>query len=73
MGDRHAPEGWIDGYDTVDLTVSRLDVVKKGITLRGGVKNMFDDNIVYLTDRQGNLFKDAFGGRTWWLQVSYDF
>lgn len=73
VGDRYTPDGRVDGYDTVDLTVSRSDLWKAGITLRFGVKNILDDKIVYLTDRPSGLSEEEFCSRTWWLQMSYDF
>jgi iron complex outermembrane receptor protein len=73
VGDRHTPDGRFDGYDAVDLTVSRSDLWKEGVTLRFGVKNILDDKIVYLTDLPSGLSEDKFTGRTWWLQLSYDF
>ncbi len=73
VGDRFTTDGRVAGYDTVDLSVSRMDLWKAGLTLRVGVKNMFDDTIVYLTQRPNGLFEDEFRGRTWWLQLSYDY
>ncbi len=73
VGDRFASDGHFDGYDTVDLTLSRKDLWKPGVTLRLGVKNILDDEIVYITQRAINLNEDEFRGRTWWLQLSYDF
>jgi outer membrane receptor for ferrienterochelin and colicins len=72
-GDRYSSDGKIDGYDTIDLTVSRADLWKDGVTLRIGVKNILDDKIVYMTDLPLSLQAEEFSGRTWWLQVSYDF
>lgn len=73
VGDRHATDGWIEGDESVDLTVSRMDLFTKGLTLRIGVKNMFDEKIVYLTSYPNMIGKDEFHGRTVWLQASYDF
>lgn len=73
VGDRYTTGGRIAGYDTVDLSVSRMDLWKAGLTLRAGVKNVFDDTIVYLTQRPDGLSEDEFRGHTWWLQLSYDF
>ncbi len=73
VGDRYTPDGRVGGYDTVDLTISRTDLWRAGLTLRLGVKNLLDDEIVYLTDRISGLAEDEFPGRTWWLQLSYDF
>ncbi len=73
VGDRHAPDGWVDGYNSVDFTFSRTDLLKEGVTLRVGVKNIFDDTITYTTQRPDGLSENEFHGRTWWLQLSYDF
>lgn len=73
VGDRNGTDGDVEGYDSVDFTVSRTDFLKKGITLRGGVKNCFDETIVYTTQRAIHLGEDEFRGRTWWLRLSYDF
>jgi outer membrane receptor for ferrienterochelin and colicins len=73
VGDRHAPEGWVDGYETVDLSVSGMDLAIKGLTLRAGVKDIFDKTIIYTTQRPTGLFEDEFRGRTFWMQASYDF
>ena len=62
----------INGYKSIDLTVSRMDFVKKGITLRAGVKNIFNDEILYLTQFPSGLGEDEFYGRTFFLQLSYD-
>ena len=73
VGDMHALDGWVKGYETVDVTLSRKDLWKKGITLRGGVKNVFDNTVIYTTMRPHGLSEDEFCGCTWWLQLSYDF
>ncbi len=73
VGDRYASDGRVPGYDTVDLTVSRMDLWKEGLTLRVGVKNVLDDTIVYLTQLPNQLSEYEYRGRTWWLQLSYDF
>ncbi len=43
VGDRYTTDSRVPGYDTVDLSVSRTDLWKAGLTLRVGVKNVFDD------------------------------
>jgi iron complex outermembrane receptor protein len=73
MGDRYSEGGKIDGYDTLDLAISRTDLWKPGLTLRSGVKNIFDDDILYVNQGSDNLFLDEYDGRTLWLQLSYDF
>jgi len=73
VGDRYSTAGWIDGYDTVDVTISRTDLWQNGLNLRVGVKNVFDDTVVYLTKFASALTDDEYRGRTFWLQLSYDF
>jgi len=75
VGDRYAlgDRDPIEGYDTVDLTVTHMDFWKTGIILRGGVKDLFDDDIVYIVNRPHGLDEQLYYGRTWWLQLSYDF
>ena len=73
VGDRYATDGQVAGYDTVDFSISRMDLWKEGLTLRVGVKNAFDNTIIYLTQRPNGLFEEEFRGRSWWLQLSYDF
>ncbi len=72
VGDRHTLDGWIEGYESLDLTVSRMDLWVKGLTARIGVKDLFDHTIKYVTSRPNGLTEDEFPGRTFWLQVSYD-
>ena len=73
VGDRYAAGGRKDGFDTVDLTVSRTDFWKDGLTLRIGVKNILDDKVVYITEQPSGTLVEEFPSRTWWLQLSYDF
>lgn len=63
VGDRYTSDGQLEGYDTIDLTVSRMDLWKDGVTLRTGVKNIFNDRIVYLTQLSNGLIEDEFRGR----------
>jgi outer membrane receptor protein involved in Fe transport len=44
VGDR----AYAHGYDTVSFTISRENVLARGLTLRGGVKDAFDQDISYL-------------------------
>ncbi len=41
------PRNSLEGYQVLDLTVSASNFVKSGITLRAGVKNLFDEEIIY--------------------------
>ncbi len=61
----------LDGYDTVDLAVSHFNLGAKGLTVRAGVKNIFDEDIKAPNENyQDDLPRP---GRTWWTQVSREF
>jgi iron complex outermembrane receptor protein len=63
----------LDGYDALNLTLSKNNLFYKGTTLRCGVKNLFDADILY----PANYFdyKEDYPqtGREWWIQMSYEF
>ncbi len=63
----------LDGYDTLNLTLSRKNLYYKGLTLRSGVKNLFDADIRYPANY--GEYKEDYPqtGREWWVQVSYEF
>jgi iron complex outermembrane receptor protein len=73
VGERHAAGGSVAGYEIVDFTLSRTDLFRPGLSLRCGVKNIFDHALVYTTQRPIGLSRDEYPGRTWWLQATYDF
>lgn len=73
VGDRYTREGWLDRYEIVDFTVSRMDLLTKGLTLRLGVKNLFDDTVIYIDERRDGVRLNGYQGRTFWVQLSYDF
>jgi len=65
----------------VDLTVSSSNVVIGGVTLRAGVKNVFDEEIKYpspMVNFAGSLlpaYEDDYPrpGREYWLQADVRF
>lgn len=69
------------GYRTVDLTVVAQDVAGSGFSIRGGVKNLFDEEVVYpapLVSFGGSVlpaYEDDYPrpGREYWLQTDYRF
>ncbi|MDM8550005.1 TonB-dependent receptor [Desulfobacterales bacterium HSG2] len=72
----------LDGYKTLDLTGSVFNLGINGMTLRGGIRNLFDEDIRYpamlTTDFLGNSFPTYSEdyprpGRQWWIQLSYTF
>jgi outer membrane receptor protein involved in Fe transport len=68
VGDR--PKG--AGFKTLDLTLSREDLFVRGLEVRAGVKNAFDDAVTYLTQRPtGDVATFDYPGRSVWLQLSW--
>ncbi len=60
------------GYDLVDFTVSRQDLVIRGLGLRAGIKDAFNDRPVYLNvPPVGPPQPLVFPGRSVWFQVSW--
>jgi iron complex outermembrane receptor protein len=85
-GDRHRaaddPRDDLKGFHTVDLTGNIFNLFIKGLTLRGGVKNLFDADIVYPAPvfKDGNsiigyYYRDDFPrpGRELRTEISYEF
>ena len=70
---RKDPRESLDSYDTLNLTVSKNNLFYKGMTLRCGVKNLFDADIRYPANY--SEYKEDYPqtGREWWIRVSYDF
>ncbi|QTA87283.1 TonB-dependent receptor plug domain-containing protein [Desulfonema magnum] len=69
-------------YYSLDLSASIFNCFTKGLTLRGGCKNLSDSEIIFpapaYKDADGNIgytYADDFPrpGREWWMQLSYDF
>ncbi len=73
VGHRHTTDGSVDGYELVDITLSRTDLFCQGHSLRGRVKNISNHSLVYTTQRPAGLSRDEFPGRIWWSRVTYDF
>jgi iron complex outermembrane receptor protein len=60
------------GYDLFDVTVSRHDLFIRGVGVRVGVKNAFNDHPVYLLVRPvGAPEPITFPGRSVWMQLSW--
>jgi iron complex outermembrane receptor protein len=60
-------------YQTVDLTLSMLNVTVRGLTLRGGVRNLFDETIRY--PAPPDTYPDDYPrpGRYWWAGIQYNY
>jgi len=67
------PRESLDGYDTLNLTLSRKNLYYKGLTLRSGVKNLFDADVRYPANYSDYKQDYPQTGREWWVQVSYEF
>jgi len=63
----------LDGYNTIDITLSVFNPVWEGMILRCGIKNLFNENVVYpsITAAYPDDFTRA--GSEWWVQLSYGF
>jgi len=73
--------GELEGYQVVDLTVSSSNVVVSGVTLRAGIKNIFDEEVKYpspMVNFAGSLlpaYEDDYPrpGREYWLRADVRF
>ncbi len=59
----------VSAQTTLDLTAS---VLYRGLTLRAGVKNLFDADIRYPLTIPGDTLVFDFPGRSTWLQLEWD-
>ncbi len=70
----------LDGYQTVDVSATLHDLGVRGLTLRVGVSNLFDESVRYPAFRTLDIIGQPFvsypddypqPGRAAWLQLSY--
>lgn len=63
----------LTAYQCVDLTLSMLNVTVRGLTLRGGVRNLFDESIRY--PAPPDTYPDDYPrpGRYWWAGIQYNY
>ncbi len=72
------------GYDTVDFNAGVTDLGLRGLTLRAGVRNIFNDDVRYpvlldldqydpTSPRPGYPEDYTRPDRSWWMQLSYTF
>ena len=84
VGDREdKPEngGNTGQYHTVDITASLFRLGIRNLTLRGGVKNLFEDDMRYVSQTGGNDYIEndfshaevSHPSRWWWIEISYEF
>lgn len=57
--------------DPIDLTLSREQLGLAGLTLRAGVKNILDQDILYVTHSPAGTAVIEYPGRSVWAGVSY--
>lgn len=86
VGERVGYDGeHISGYHTADFALSIFNLGIEGLTLRAGVKNIFEEDVRYYSSRPdegdcltlaGDLSDDldeSDSGRWWWIKISYEF
>jgi outer membrane receptor for ferrienterochelin and colicins len=71
VGDREAGANDIDGYSRLDLSMSLLRLWQ-GVSLRGGVKNVVDDEIQYVISLPSGPQVNTHVGRSWWIRLGYE-
>jgi len=70
---RAIDNSFIDGYKILDLTLNYSHFFHKRITLRTGIKNVFDDQVHYFDVQPTTTDSVLFPGRSWWATLSYKF
>lgn len=63
----------LDGYDMVNMAAALENFMMKGLTLNGGVRNLFDADVRYPSTTYGYIEDYPQPGREWWIQLSYAF
>jgi len=63
----------LERQQTFDVTASSLNTGQKGLTIRAGVKNLFDKEIKFPS--LPGTYPDDYPrpGRSWWVELSQDF
>lgn len=75
------PRSKLDGYDLVDVTAGVENVKVMGLSLRGGVKNLFDTDVRYpspLVSFGGSVIPSypedyPRPGREYWVEMGFEF
>ncbi|MFA7316717.1 MAG: TonB-dependent receptor [Sulfuricella sp.] len=81
VGERSREEGdaraTLGGYNVTDISARLFNVANtKGLTLRAGVRNVFDQEVRYpAVSMQQGIYPDDYprGTRQWWTLLSYSF
>jgi len=69
----------LDGYHMVNITGSLFNLGVRGLNLRLGVNNLFDDDVRYPAllnqTKTAPTYPDDYPGqeRQWWMKLSYEF
>ncbi len=78
----HDERPGLDEYHTIDITANIFNLIIEGLTLRAGIKNLFDEDVRYpapmdqfLSNPPHPSYPDDYPrpGRTWWVQVCHTF
>jgi iron complex outermembrane receptor protein len=67
------PREDLEGHQTWDISINSFNTRYKGLTLRAGVKNLFDDTIKYPAPPGTYPGDYPRPGRSWWAELSKDF
>jgi len=71
VGERAGEGDDIEGYDTLDLSLSVFHLGIEGLSLRASVKNLFDDEVRYILDLPTEPVINQYDDRRWGLQLAY--
>jgi len=58
---------------TIDITAGLTDLFVTGLNLRGGIRNLFDEDIRSPSDDTGFYEDYPQPGREWWMGLTYEF
>jgi len=60
-----------DSYDVVDFTVTRKNLITRGLGVRLGVSNAFDEDVVYYVPLPSGSVAAPYNRRSWWARVTW--
>lgn len=63
----------LESFQTVNVTGSLFNLWARGLTVRAGVKNIFNEDVRYPADAGTYSADYPQAERTWWMQFSYKF